>query len=157
MDLVVSGAVAGVLGTVAMDLLNLVFARAGLTSRIDVGMIGRMAAGWARGRFRYEHPEEMEKAEHEMGLGLLTHYAIGLVLAFFYVVGWHFLIGGPVSPAWALHYGLATTVASWFFVYPSMGFGPLGLRSPEGLKAPLSALANHLFYGIGLAAGIVLA
>lgn len=46
MDLVVAGVVGGVLGTVAMDLLNLLFARAGIISKIDVGMIGRMAVGW---------------------------------------------------------------------------------------------------------------
>jgi hypothetical protein len=48
-------------------------------------------------------------------------------------------------------------VASWFFVFPSMGFGVFGRRSPEGLKAPLSSLANHSFYGLGLGIGIALA
>jgi hypothetical protein len=37
-----------------------------------------------------------------------------------------------------------------------MGFGVLGLKSPEGLKATFSSLANHLFYGIGLAVGIAI-
>ncbi|MDH3816802.1 MAG: DUF2938 family protein, partial [Acidobacteriota bacterium] len=59
-------------------------------------------------------------------------------------------------PVWALAYGLATTVASLFFVYPSMGLGVAGRRSPEGMRAPLSSLANHLFYGVGLAGGIAL-
>ena len=56
MNLVVAGVLAGVTGTVVMDLGNLLFARAGMISRIDMRMIGRMGAGWARGRFRYEHP-----------------------------------------------------------------------------------------------------
>ena len=64
---------------------------------------------------------------------------------------------GPASPAWALAYGVATTVASYFFVLPSMGMGVFGRRSPEGLRTPLSSLANHLFYGVGLAVGIALA
>jgi len=66
------------------------------------------------------------------------------------------MFGRPISPVWALTYGLGTTVASYFFVYPSMGLGVFGLRSPEGMRAPLSSLANHLFYGVGLAAGIAL-
>ena len=156
MDLVVAGVVAGVLGTLVMDSLNLLFARAGIISKIDVGMIGRMAAGWARGRFRYGHPSEMEKAANEELYGYLTHHAIGVGLAVPYVLGWDLLVGGPASPAWALAYGVATTVASWFFVYPSMGFGVFGRRSPEGLRAPLSSLANHLFYGLGMAVGIAL-
>jgi len=52
---------------------------------------------------------------------------------------------------WALIYGVATTVASVFFVYPSMGLGVFGWRSPEGIKAPLSSLANHFFFGLGMA------
>jgi hypothetical protein len=156
MVLVAVGVVAGLLGTLAMDGLNLLFARAGIISRIDVGMIGRMAVGWARGRFLYRHPTEMETAEHELIYGIATHYGIGVALAIPYVVGWTLLFGGPASPAGAVIYGIATTAASWFFVYPSLGFGVLGLGSPDGLRAPLSALANHLFYGMGVGAGITL-
>ncbi len=156
MDLLAEVLAAGVLGTVAMDLGNLLFCRAGLLSKIDVGMIGRMAAGWTRGRIRYRHPEDMEEAANEKALGYLTHYLIGVGFAVPYLLGWHFLSGGPASPAGAIAYGLATTAASWFFVYPSMGFGALGRRSPEGLRAVLSPLANHFFYGLGLAGGIAL-
>jgi len=156
MDLVVTGFTAGVLGTLSMDLLNLLFARTGMISKIDVGTIGQMAAGWVRGRFYYHNPSEMKQVANEMLYGYLTHYAIGLVLAFLYVFGWDFLIGESPSPVWAIVYGIATTVASWFFVYPSMGFGVAGKRSPDGIRAPVSSLINHLFYGIGLAIGIAL-
>ena len=156
MGLVSAGVVAGVLGTLAMDVLNNLFARTGMCSKIDVGMIGRMAVGWTRGRFRYGHPGEMEQVAHEELYGYVTHYIIGVVLAVPYVLGWAFLVGEPVSPVWALVYGLATTAASYFFVFPSMGFGVFGRRSPEGMRVPLSALANHLFYGVGLAVGIAL-
>jgi uncharacterized membrane protein YeaQ/YmgE (transglycosylase-associated protein family) len=156
MDLVVTGVVAGVLGTMAMDSLNLLFSRTGMISKIDVGMIGRMAVGWVRGRFRYGHPSEMEQVANEKLWGYFTHYTIGVFLAVPYVLGWDLLVGGPASPVWALAYGVATTVASYFFVFPCMGLGVCGKRSPEGLRAPLSSLANHLFYGVGLAVGIAL-
>ena len=156
MDLVVTGVVAGVLGTAVMDFLNLLCARTGMISKIEVGTIGRMAVGWAHGRFRYGHPSEMQQVANEKLYGYVTHYAIGVSLAVPFVFGWDLLVGGPVSPVWALAYGLATTVASYFFVYPSMGFGVCGRRSPEGMRAPLSSLANHLFYGVGLAVGIAL-
>jgi len=157
MDLIVMGVVAGVLGTLVMDSLNNLFARTGMISKIDVGMIGRMAAGWAHGRFCYGHPSEMEQVSNEMLFGYVTHYTIGVGLAVPYVLGWNLLVGGPASPLSALAYGVATTVASWFFVFPSMGFGVFGRRSPEGMRAPLSSLANHLFYGVGLAVGVALA
>ena len=156
MHLVVTGVVAGVLGTLAMDLLNLVFARTGVLSRIEVRMIGRMAVGWARGRFRYGHPGEIEPVTNEGVYGFIAHYTIGVSLSLGYVLGWHLLVGGPASPIWALAYGIATTAAAYLFVLPSMGLGVLGRRSPEGVRTPLSSLANHLFYGAGMAIGIAL-
>ncbi len=156
MDIVLQGVAAGVVGTVVMDLGNTLFARAGIISKVEVGIIGRMAAGWMRGRFWYGHPGEMEEATHETPLGYITHYAIGVGFAGPYVLGWDVLVGGPASPAWAVAYGVFTTVASWFFVYPAMGLGAFGRRSPDGLRAVFSPLANHSFYGLGLAAGIAL-
>jgi len=157
MGLIVTGVVAGVLGTLVMDSLNHLFARTGMLLKIDMRMIGRMSAGWARGRFLYRHPGEMEQVANEVLVGYITHYTIGVGLAVTYVLGWDLLLGGPVSPVWALAYGLATTVASLFFVYPSMGLGVFGRLSPEGIRNPLSSLANHLFYGIGMAAAVALA
>jgi len=156
MELIVKGILAGVLGTLIMDSLNHLFARIGVISKIDMRIIGRMAAGWTKGRFRYNHPEEMECVTNEMVYGYLTHYAIGVGLSIPFMLGWDLLVGGPASPAWAFVYGVATTAASLFFVYPSMGFGMFGLRSPEGIKSPLSSLANHMFFGVGIAIAVAL-
>ena len=156
MNLLITGFVAGVIGTLAMDLLNNLVARTGMFLKIDVAMIGRMAAGWTRGRFRYGDPDEMEHVSNEMMYGYVAHFAIGVGLAVPFVLGWDFLVGGPASPIWAILYGVATTAASFFFVYPSMGLGVFGRRSPERIRAFITPLANHLFYGVGLAVGVVL-
>lgn len=156
MDEIYAGVLAGVLGTLAMDSLNHLFARSGVLLRIDVAMIGRMSAGWARGRFCYRHPDEMEPDAHERVYGYITHYAIGVGFALTYVLGWDLLVGGPASPIWALVYGFATTIVSLFFVYPSMGLGVFGRRSPEPVKSLFSPLANHLFYGVGIAITVAL-
>ena len=157
MDLIVTGIVAGLLGTLVMDSLNHLFARLGILLKIDVRMIGRMSAGWANGRFRYRHPDEMKQVANELLYGYITHYAIGVGLAIPFALGWAIFVGGPVSPSWALIYGVATTVASVFFVYPSMGLGLFGWRSPEGIRAPLSSLANHFFFGLGMAVAVAVA
>jgi hypothetical protein len=157
MDLILTGSIAGVLGTLAMDLLNNLVARTGVCLKIDVAMIGRMAAGWTRGRFRYRHPEEMDRVPNEMVYGYIAHYGIGVGLAVPFVLGWDFWIGGVPSAAWMVVYGVGTTVASFFFVYPLMGLGVFGRRSPERIKAFITPLANHLFYGVGLALGVALA
>lgn len=156
MDLVVTAVAAGVLGTLVMDILNHLAARTGYILKIDVRMIGRMSVGWMRGRFRYDSPGQIEPAAHELPLGYAAHYAIGITLAAIFLIGWDQLVGGAVSPLWALVYGIATTAASEFVVYPSMGLGVCGRRSPEGVKAPLSPVANHTFFGVGMAIAIAI-
>ena len=78
MNFVVTVFVAGVLGTLAMDLLNNLIARTGVFLKIDVAMIGRMAVGWTHGRYRYGHPDEMEQVTNELIYGYLAHFAIGV-------------------------------------------------------------------------------
>ncbi|MHC4362416.1 MAG: DUF2938 family protein [Planctomycetota bacterium] len=92
MDLVVTGVVAGVLGTLVMDSLNHLFARTGMLLKIDMRMIGRMSVGWAHGRFRYHSPSEMEQVANEKLYGYITHYTIGVGLAVPYVLGWDLLV-----------------------------------------------------------------
>lgn len=156
MDLVITSFLSGVLGTLAMDLLNNLIARTGMFHKIDVAMIGRMAAGWIHGRFRYGHPDEMEKVPNEMIYGYFAHFGIGVGLAVPFVIGWSLWVGGTPSPIWAVLYGFGTTAASFFFVYPSMGLGVFGWRSPERMKAFITPIANHLCYGVGLALGVAL-
>ncbi len=157
MDLVITAVAAGVLGTLVMDSLNHLVSRTGLILRIDARMIGRMSVGWARGRFRYDSPSQIEPTAHELLLGYAAHYAIGLVLAAIFVIGWSQFIGGSISPLWTIIYGFATTVASEFIVYPAVGLGLCGHRSPERIKAFFSPLANHLFFGVGMAVAIAFA
>jgi hypothetical protein len=156
MNLFLTGVIAGVLGTLIMDSLNYLFSRSGMLSKIDLKMIGRMSSGWIRGNFYYRHPSEMKQVTKETLYGYIAHYAIGVVFALVYVLSWYYLIGMPISSLWAFVYGIATTAGSLMLIYPSMGLGMLGIRSPEGIKAPLSSLANHTFYGIGLSIGIAL-
>lgn len=157
LDIIVTGVIVGVSGTIAMDVFNHLFARTGLISKIDVGMLGRMAAGWVHGRFFYHHPSEVEQVANEKSYGYVTHYSIGVGLAVPFVLGWDLMVGvWPASPAWTLAYGVATTIASWFFVYPSLGLGMFGLRSPEGIRNTFTSLANHIFFGIGMAVAVTL-
>ena len=156
MDQIIMILLAGIFGMIMMDLLNLIFSRIGIISKIEVFMIGRMASGWIHGRFFYNHPEEMIKVEHEVLFGYFTHILIGISLAVPFIFGWNFLIGGIPNFLGAILYGMLTTSASWFYTYPSIGLGVFGLKSSEGFKAAFSSLVNHLFYGIGLAIGILL-
>ena len=156
MDLIVTGIVAGVLGTLVMDSLIHLLARIGILLKIDVRMIGRMSSGWANGRFSYRHPDEMKQVANALIYGYIIFRAVGVGLAVPFVLGWAIFVGVPLSPVWVLTHGVVTTIASVFFVYPSMGLGLFGWRSPEGIRAPLSSLANHFFFGLGMAVAVAI-
>lgn len=156
MELVLMGVTAGVSGTLVMDVLNLLLARIGILAQIDVRMIGKASYGWMRGRFLYEHPSELPQISGALVRGYVTHYLIGVTLAIAYLIGWHLFSDSPPSAVWAIVYGVATTVAAYFFLLPSIGLGICGRHSPQGIKLPLTSLINHLFYGLGLAGVIAL-
>ena len=155
MGIVAAGIAAGILGTAAMDTLNLYFARKGIIARIDMAMIGRMAAGWRRGRFRYPSPGAIVAVPHARLQGTIAHYLIGAAFAVPFLLGWDLAVGGTPPPSYAIAYGIATTAGPYLLIYPSMGLGLAGRRSPDGLRAPLSSLANHTFYGGGLAVALL--
>ena len=98
MDHIISGIFVGVIGTLVMDLLNNLIARTGMFLKIDVVMIARMAAGWIRGRFRYENPDEMEHVSNETVYGYIMHFAIGIGLAVPFIVIWGLWADIPVTP-----------------------------------------------------------
>lgn len=155
MEIVGAGIAAGFLGTVAMDTMNRVLARRGLIAPIDVAMIGRMAAGWRAGRFRYASPEGIAAVPQARKRGYIAHYLIGAAFAVPFLLACDLLAGGTPPPSWALAYGVATTAGPYLLIYPSMGLGVAGRLAPDGLRAPLSSLANHTFYGVGLAAAML--
>jgi len=87
MDLMLTAVAVGVLGTIMMDILNHLFARAGIVLKIDLSMIGRMSAGWVHGRFLYGHPSEVQQVAYEKLYGYITHYGIGMGFAIPFVIG----------------------------------------------------------------------
>ena len=70
LNLIMTGVIAGIVGTIVMDSLNYLFSRIGALSKIEPEMIGRMVVGWGRGRFVYRHPSEMEQVPNEKFYGL---------------------------------------------------------------------------------------
>ncbi len=58
MNLILMVLTAGIFGTVVMDILNFIFARIGMISKVEINAIGRMVVGWTHGRFFYKHPSD---------------------------------------------------------------------------------------------------
>lgn len=142
-------ALVGIGATALMDLWLLLLSRLGVPTA-GFAMVGRWVGHFARGRFVHAAVSKADPIPLELGLGWLTHYAIGIAYAALLVVlqgaAW---LGRPtVLPA--LAFGAVTVAAPWFVMQPAMGAGFLALKTPTPLKNGLRNLTNHLVFGAGL-------
>ncbi|MCW8985742.1 MAG: DUF2938 domain-containing protein [Thermoanaerobaculales bacterium] len=147
---IVFGVCVGVAATVTMDVLGSASRRIGLTAGAKGQWVGRWYLGIARGQFVHSNISAAAEQAGENRAALVGHYAIGIALAVFYVVGAGWLGISPGAFLVALGYGLATCVFPCFLVYPALGFGLFGFRGPPELKLFTTSLMNHLYYGFGL-------
>lgn len=139
----------GVGATALMDVWLLLMSRLGMPGT-SFAMLGRWVGHFARGRFAHGSIAKAEPIRSELGLGWLTHYAIGVAHAALLValLGSDWLARPTLVPA--LAFGVLTVAAPWFVMQPAMGAGVLARKTPTPLKNNLRNLANHLVFGAGL-------
>jgi len=142
-------ALVGIGATALMDVWLLLLSRRGVPTT-SFAMVGRWAGHFARGRFAHAAVSKADPIPFELGLGWLTHYAIGVAYAALLVAlqGAAWLEQPTVLPA--LVFGAVTVAAPWFVMQPAMGAGLLALKTPTPLKNCLRNLANHSVFGAGL-------
>lgn len=145
--------VVGVVGTLAMDVVGALLTKAGITRLLP---IGRWAAYLAHGRLRNTDIAKSPPLRGERALTPLVHYAIGISLAAFYLAALGWL--GLGAPAWwtAIGYGIGTSVLPYVLMFPSMGYGLLGLKGQPRYFLFRQSLVNHFFFGVGLWLGTLL-
>jgi hypothetical protein len=116
----------GVGATAVMDLVVLLLQRFGVPAP-NWSFVGRWIGHLARGRFAHASIAKAAPIHHELGLGWLTHYAVGIAYA-----------------------GLLV-------MQPAMGNGFAAAKTSAPLKNCLRSLANHVAFGTGLyAAGALI-
>ena len=142
-------ALVGIGATALMDLWLLLLSRLGVPST-GFAMVGRWVGHFVRGRFAHAAVARADPIPFELGLGWMTHYAIGIAFAALLVAlqgaAW---LARP-EPLPALVFGAVTVAAPWFVMQPAMGAGFLALKTPTPLKNALRSLANHVAFGAGL-------
>ena len=149
-ETILFGFITGVAATVTMDVLGSASRRLGLTVGAKGIWVGRWYLGIARGQFVHQNIADVPEQPGEKRAAMVGHYAIGIALAVAYAIGAGWLGVSPSEAFVAIGYGLATTVFPLALVYPSLGFGWLGLKGPPELRLFTTSLMNHLFYGLGL-------
>lgn len=146
----IAGILVGVLGTLVMDLGGVIALRLGLSGqgprRNGPALLGRWIGYLGQGKLRHDDILHTPPLRWEIPLGVVSHYAIGMVLGLGYLM---LLQTTHVrsSVLTGLGYGVATTVFSLFFMFPSQGMGWMASRLPGAARL---SLINHAFFGLGL-------
>lgn len=149
-----AGVRAGVLATMTMDVAMVAAGRFGgnafSSDRLGADVIGRWAAGLIHGRCRHDDIRPEPARHGELALGLLTHYVTGIVLTEAFLLAPRHGTGRPRFRA-AIGFGAATAVLPLLVLYPSLGYGPLGLRSGDAARLDRIMLLGHAAFGVGIA------
>ncbi len=117
---------------------------------LNFAFIGRWVGHLCHGRVAHAAIGKAAPVRHELLLGWLTHYAVGLVFAaaLVGVAGTGWVAAPALLPAVAL--GVGTVVFPLFVMQPAMGLGVAASRTPAPLKNCLRSVLNHAVFGLGL-------
>lgn len=142
---------AGIFSTIIMD-IGYVFIK--VTGIVKGSMEPQFLGRWILNMFKGELIQENIRTATEMSLekpvSLIVHYLTGVVLlgVFFWLRKSIKMF--PASKAMGLVFGWVTVVLPWFFFYPCIGFGFMGLDTPEGSNNIVYSLIYHSFFGLGI-------
>jgi hypothetical protein len=150
---VINAVLVGLVATVAMDLV------AGIGVALHAFRIpafGRSFLYALKGKFRHA---DIDRAPPLRGEGILTlplHYVAGIFLAAVYLLVLDAFSWRTGNVALATGYGLATSAIPLFVMFPSMGYGLLGLRHGRDTFWLRQILLMHLAYGVGIGLAVLL-
>lgn len=148
-----AGVPAGVLATITMDAAMVAAGSLGgsifASERLGLDMIGRWAGGLLRGRWRHDDIRRVPAQRGELGLGLLTHYGTGIVLTQAFLL---LARRGSRRPGFVAGtvFGIATAVLPLLVMFPSMGYGWLGLRTGDAARLNRIMALGHVAFGVGI-------
>ena len=159
MELLVWAFLGGIVGAVLMDVTETYAAKVGITSGVNIALIGRWFLGLLRGQLSHPNILNSKSLPQEVRAGWAFHFIVGgggvalIYPLFFQATGLQFpnnqLLGG-------LLFGLSTSLLPWFILLPSFGWGLFGLRGPQGTNALLASTLSHIPYGLGVGTVIAL-
>lgn len=159
MDIFAWAFLGGVVGAVLMDVTENSAAKVGITSGVNVALLGRWFLSLLRGRWIHANILDAKPLAREVTAGWTFHFLVGgagvalLYPLFFHVTGLplphNHLLGG-------LLFGLTTSLLPWLVLLPSFGWGCFGRHGPRGSNALLASTLSHIPYGLGIGAVIAL-
>ncbi len=141
--------VIGIGATFTMDSYSFILKLFGIKG-LDYRFLGRWIGHTFNGKYYHNKIMDSPPIKHELIIGQIAHYSIGITFAFLLVMlfGKKWLNNPSLFPA--LMIGLLTIVAPFFIMQPAFGFGIAGSNLPHPNQARLMSLIIHCVYGFGL-------
>ena len=134
---------------VAMEAASRLGGNAFTSDRLGLDVIGRWAPDLLRGRWHHDDIRSEPARRGETALGLVTHYATGIVLTEAFLLVPRPKNGRP-SLAAGMAFGIATAALPLLVMFPSMGYGPFGLKSGDAARLGRIMLLGHVAFGVGI-------
>jgi hypothetical protein len=144
---------AGLFGSLGMDLISPLAERQGYRTGVTIALIGRWFIGILSGTLLHTDIRQSPPCKHEVLTGWLFHYLIGGGAVALLLLPWLWqseVTQLPTAPLPYLLFGLATSALPWLILMPSFGWGWFGRHAPAGSRPLIASPLNHLGYGIGL-------
>lgn len=149
-ELIWQGVLIGIGATVLMDIWAIVLHLAFSQPKPNWAPAGRWFRHLANGKVFHESIAAAEPYRHELALGWIGHYAVGIlygvILALVMGPGW--MAAPTFLPAWI--WGIITIGAGWFLMQPGLGLGWAASKTPNPMKVRLFNFLAHTVFAIGL-------
>lgn len=149
-DMLLGGILIGIGGTVLMDIWAIVLSFFPGQSKPNWAPVGRWFWHVKNGTVFHDDIGNAAPYEHELALGWIGHYAVGILYGLILVLlaGPAWLMEPTFLPAWIV--GIITVGAGWFLLQPGLGIGWAASRLPNANTVRILNLVAHTVFAAGM-------
>lgn len=148
-------ALIGIAATAVMDAWLFLLKKLNVPT-MNFALLGRWVGHALGGQWFHESIGKSAPVRHELAIGWLAHYGIGIGFAILHIAvfGSDWMVNPTFVPA--ITTGIATVLAPLFIMQPAMGSGIASSKTAEPLRNCCKSLINHSVFGSGIYfAGVV--
>ncbi|MEM8744557.1 MAG: DUF2938 family protein [Pseudomonadota bacterium] len=113
-------------------------------------IIGRWAAYLPEGRFVHKTIGKTPPVKHELALGWLVHYGVGIAYGAIYLFLVYAVFGTGPGFVPAMLFGILSVSVTWFMMEPILGAGNMGANTPDPTATRIQDFGSHFGFGLGL-------